>query len=98
MASFDIRRAANENPPDLSSLRLGFRAIQVLGFAYSYRQEHGHEPSYGAIMDALGFKGKEHVHRVVKRLESRGLVMCEGSGTTALTRGENWNRPVLRLI
>ena len=59
---------------------LGFRGRQVLAYIRLCIATDGRAPSYDMIADELGFTGKEHVCRVVQRLEQRGLISRVGAG------------------
>lgn len=59
---------------------LGFRGRQVLAYVQCVIAEQGIAPSYSMIRDELGFQSRAHVCRVVKRLESRGLLSRVGHG------------------
>lgn len=59
---------------------LGYRQAQVLSYVRQVMADEGRAPSYQMICDELGFGGREHVHRIVKRLERRALLRRVGSG------------------
>lgn len=53
---------------------LGYRAVQVNEFIRAYVTELGYGPSYDEIRISVGISTKGEVHKIVKRLERRGLV------------------------
>lgn len=58
---------------------LGYRGTQVLRFIRRYSAEHGASPSYATICAALGIADKPTLHRIVVRLERRGLLRRSAS-------------------
>ena len=61
---------------------LGYRCHQVIAYIHDEVEENGQAPSYSMIRDQLGFCHRGDVHRVVVRLEKRGLLSRTGSGRT----------------
>lgn len=69
-----------KHQPAIPNRALGYRAVQVLGYVRSAIVEDGQAPSYGMIRNQLGFTDRADVHRVIVRLEKRGLLSRAGSG------------------
>lgn len=69
----NLRRVANR--------LLGYRCHQVLEYVRREVGENGQPPSYAMIREELDIYDNCGVHRIVRRLERRGLVYRDGTGS-----------------
>jgi len=77
---FDVRREACQAFQRWRPY-LGYRAAQVRDFAQRFFDEHGIEPTYGQVCEALDIPTKGEVSRIVAGLERRGeVVRRDGPG------------------
>jgi SOS-response transcriptional repressor LexA len=50
------------------------RAQLIVEFVKAYSKKYGVSPSYEVIAKAVGLKAKSNVHRIIRQLETAGMV------------------------
>ena len=59
------------------------RRFEALGVIHAYIMVHGYSPSFGDVMDAMGYSSKAPVHRMMSRLLRDELItMVPGMART----------------
>jgi len=74
--------------------QLGYRGQQVLLIVTQTIAAGQRPPSYAMIADALGMNSIADVCHVVRRLERRGLLRRQDTGSR---HRQGWHGPVIRL-
>jgi SOS-response transcriptional repressor LexA len=88
MSIRELRRAPRD---------LGYRGVQVLAFIQTTIESEGAAPSYRMIAEELGLVSKGDVNKIVRRLESRGLLSRAGAGRVRRLRLHNGDLPAAAL-
>jgi SOS-response transcriptional repressor LexA len=71
---------------------LGYRGRQVLSLVTATLEDGHRPPSYAMIADQLGMSSIADVCNVVRRLEKRGLLRRNDTGTR---HRRGWHQPVI---
>lgn len=74
---------------------LGYRGGQVIAYIAAEIDRSGRPPSYAMIAKHLGMTNAANVCHVVRRLEKRGLLKRNDTGSR---HRRGWHQPVIEIL